>query len=1070
MKRISSFRQFLLPSAPVYLSLAAGLTLFSACPSSAAPRLPVSASLPAQSAKPADDTPDATLLDPAKTIDREIAGGQKQSYDLPLEAGQYVSITVDQRGIDLAIDLYDPARRLLVSFAYHQKRFAEEKVEFVAEASATYRLVVRPSYFGSPAARYRLKVNEIRSANETDRALFQTLELCTEADVFYDKGQYDDSVRAGSAAVAAAEKTSGRDELLLAQALIKLGLATRMKGDIDATQKAFQRAIDIRRKILGEEDPQTARAIGDMGLVFDLQHAFVDAAAYYQKAIDITDRTLGPDDPQSATFLMDLAIAYGKRGNFENVVTMYQRALAISEKMLGPDDQFTFKVCYNLGDAYLDMHRNDEAEVLMKRALGIVERKYGPDHPNAAYPLQNLGIIARGKKQYDQALEYLWRAEKLREKAVGRRNPVTASLLVNIGNVYHAKGDYQKGIELFEQALEILESTGSTYNSATMITLANLARTYAAQGDAVRSGEYQARLDQSMEKRISYNLAIGSEKDKLAYIDTVSELTNRSVSTNIRELPRDKNSTENAATALLQRKGRVLDSLAQGVSSLRQHLNPEDRKLLDKLGATTTELAQLSLSGPKKTPLPEYQKQLLALERERENLEAEVSLRSKGYYESTDHVTLAAVRSAIPDDSALIEFVVYSPFSPKAVNDHEANGEPRYAAYVISPHGVVRVVDLGSAKEIDDAISKLRETLADPGREEVTRLARALDQRVMEPVRALVGDASHLLISPDGELNLIPFEALVDEHQKFLVENFSISYLTTGRDLLRLQVARKSQSGPLVVANPLFGEPGQTLAAQAGTSRQNLADERRRRRSITTAEDLSGVYFAPLPGTGREARAIQSLFPASEILTGTAATKSRLMQVNAPSILHIATHGFFLEDLSAARNPGTPSASGKAAPAEQTRVKIANPLLRAGFALTGANLTKDSTADGILTGLEASGLNLWGTKLVTLSACETAVGTIKNGEGVYGLRRAFFLAGTETLVMSLWEVSDQTTQEMMTSYYSGLKRGLGRGEALRSAQLALLKRRDLHHPFYWASFIQAGEWGNLDGKRSPGAH
>jgi CHAT domain-containing protein len=110
-------------------------------------------------------------------------------------------------------------------------------------------------------------------------------------------------------------------------------------------------------------------------------------------------------------------------------------------------------------------------------------------------------------------------------------------------------------------------------------------------------------------------------------------------------------------------------------------------------------------------------------------------------------------------------------------------------------------------------------------------------------------------------------------------------------------------------------------------------------------------------------------------------------------------------------------------------------------------------------------LNLWGTKLVTLSACETGVGKVQGGEGVYGLRRAFFLAGTETLVMSLWEVSDRVTRDMMTSYYAGLHRGLGRGEALRQAELEMLKRKDRQHPFYWASFIQAGEWANLDGKR-----
>src|SRR5262249_12686276 len=140
---------------------------------------------------------------------------------------------------------------------------------------------------------------------------------------------------------------------------------------------------------------------------------------------------------------------------------------------------------------------------------------------------------------------------------------------------------------------------------------------------------------------------------------------------------------------------------------------------------------------------------------------------------------------------------------------------------------------------------------------------------------------------------------------------------------------------------------------------------------------------------------------------------------------------------------------------------IQNPLLRSGLALSGANLTKTAGDDGILTALEAAGLNLWGTKLVTLSACDTGVGEVKNGEGVYGLRRAFFLAGTESLVMSLWPVSDIAPREMMTSYYAGLRKGLGRGEALRQAELAMLKRPTRRHPFYWASFIESGAWTPL---------
>jgi len=139
-------------------------------------------------------------------------------------------------------------------------------------------------------------------------------------------------------------------------------------------------------------------------------------------------------------------------------------------------------------------------------------------------------------------------------------------------------------------------------------------------------------------------------------------------------------------------------------------------------------------------------------------------------------------------------------------------------------------------------------------------------------------------------------------------------------------------------------------------------------------------------------------------------------------------------------------------------------LLRSGLALAGANLRQQGD-DGILTALEASGLNLWGTKLVTLSACDTGLGEVKTGEGVYGLRRALIEAGAESVVMSLWPVSDYVTREMMTSYYTGLKQGLGRGEALRRVKLAMLKRPGRQHPFFWASFIQSGDWANLDGKR-----
>jgi CHAT domain-containing protein len=255
---------------------------------------------------------------------------------------------------------------------------------------------------------------------------------------------------------------------------------------------------------------------------------------------------------------------------------------------------------------------------------------------------------------------------------------------------------------------------------------------------------------------------------------------------------------------------------------------------------------------------------------------------------------------------------------------------------------------------------------------------------------------------------------------------------------------------------------------------------------------LSEVYFAPLGGTAQEARSIETLFPEASLLTGAQATKTAVEKVAAPSILHIATHGFFLQDAGTAVAANAPVATrgiGSVPPAvaggsstrsvpEATgsvaqvptrginaRAKIENPLLRSGLALAGANLHNNNSDDGILTALEASGLNLWGTKLVVLSACDTGLGEVRNGEGVYGLRRAFVLAGAESLVMSLWPVSDYATRELMTSYYKNLKEGMGRGAALRQVQLDMLKHNPKLHPFYWANFIQSGEWANLDGKR-----
>jgi CHAT domain-containing protein len=330
---------------------------------------------------------------------------------------------------------------------------------------------------------------------------------------------------------------------------------------------------------------------------------------------------------------------------------------------------------------------------------------------------------------------------------------------------------------------------------------------------------------------------------------------------------------------------------------------------------------------------------------------------------------------------------------------------------------------------------------------------------VMRPVRKLVGDIRTLLLSPDGALNLIPFGALVDEQKRYLIESYSFTYLTSGRDLLRLQAHTPSQQGPVVVANPLFD-----LGDSAIVNNQ-MGDQRTEsRRSI----DFTRLSFDPLPGAEVEAKALGAILPEAKILTGAKATEAAIKQVRGPLILHVATHGFFLADRKLATPDGTGLGSEEgAAGLEQTHDALTeNPLLRAGLILAGIKQNQSGPGeDGVLTALEAAELNLWETKLVTLSACDTGLGEVKNGDGVYGLRRALALAGSESQVMSLWQVADKATRELMVGYYTGLQRGEGRSEALRNVQLQMLRSRERRHPYYWAGFIQSGEWANLEGKR-----
>jgi len=560
----------------------------------------------------------------------------------------------------------------------------------------------------------------------------------------------------------------------------------------------------------------------------------------------------------------------------------------------------------------------------------------------------------------------------------------------------------------------------------------------------------------------SFVTRVWAQKPTICQIDPLDEQDSLYQVDLVPSLHVDSRAAHLSMLTLLYRKGAVLDLEITQLQYLRSHPTPANQKLLDDLINIKTQISDLYYSGIRNLSLDQYNDNFQKLQQQLVQLEEKLTtgeVPGRHFYKLS---YLNDVQQQIPIKAALIEIFVYRPFIK------ECWGKPHYAAYILTHQGDLTGIDFGEAKTINQLAAQFRLRLQNP-HADLKPIARQLDAVLMQPIRQKLGNTHKLLISPDSALNLIPFAALVDEHNRYLIETTDISYLTSGRDLLRLQSPSSSSQASVLIANPDYDHSGDpnvirrvrtATTGNGGTLVSAIASKRR-------SADLTNLKFSPLEGTAAEAQAIAPKLTNPLLLTGTQATKAALQQVKSPRILHIATHGFFLQDLPQTASQVSRSVrAGAGSYLEPSALPSFpslgdNPLLRSGLALAGANLKQNGSDDGILTALEAANLTLRGTQLVVLSACETGLGDIANGEGVYGLRRAFTLAGAETELMSLWKVDDAGTKDLMVQYYDRLLNGTGRSDALLQTQRALLSNPQYHHPYYWASFILSGDWRSL---------
>jgi len=845
-------------------------------------------------------------------------------------------------------------------------------------------------------------------------------------------------------ALAITEKTQGFAHPATALSLNNLAELYQTIGSYAKAEQLYRRALAINENVFGPKHPYTAISLNNLAEIYRLTGDYVKAELLYLRSIAIKEQVLGPDHPDLVVTLGSLATVYQVTGSYAKAEAMFQRALAIAEKSSGPDDLNTARAANNLGHLYFAMLAYGKAELLYQRALAIFEHVLGRKHPNVAVCLNNLAELYRASGAYAKAEPFYQRALMIKEEAFGPEHPETAVSLNNLAGFYFNTGAYARATAPYERALAIREKALGSEHIETAQSINNLAALYQATGAYAQAEPLLERAQHIYEVNTARFLLSGDELRKREYVQR--HLGNAYANASFSLAVADPRARALGLTEVLQYKGRVLDAMTDSVAVLRHSVDPEDQALFDKLAAVAQQFSTLTFRGPGNLSTQAYREQLDALAKDQERLEGDLSQRSAAFRQFATPITLESVRQALPADAALVEWFRYHPFDPKARDERQRSAAAHYVAYVLRRDGDPAAIDFGAAEEIDKLISEFRIALSDPSNTSYKQVAQDLFGKLVKPLTTSLSGVNRLLLSPDGQLNLLPFAALINDHGGYVTQEFEITYLTSGRDVLTMR-PEPARGGPVVMANPDYG---QTTSGPP----TNLASYR------SSELDRSGLVFTPLAGTAGEADALQELLKldAQEVLTGTNATEEKLRGLHGPRILHVATHGFFLSDEQVAAAALLPVSFGAIPLPPITE----NPLLRSGLALAGANARRSGeNDDGILTAAEAERLDLRGTQLVVLSACETGLGQVQQGEGVYGLRRALVLAGAQALLVSLWKVADAQTKVMMVDYYERLLKGEGRSAALREAQKAMIANPATQHPYYWAAFFAIGSWTPL---------
>lgn len=793
----------------------------------------------------------------------------------------------------------------------------------------------------------------------------------------------------------------------------------------------YESALEIYTTVLGKQHPDYAYCVMEVADFYDLMTQNKKAEHLYLEALSILEKAPTEYLKIRVEVMINLATLYTNMGIYDLPLDIYQKALTLWQQEYGKNNDRYTNILDYIGDLYLELNEPNykTANLLFLESKTIREKLYGKLHPNYAISLYNLAVVYIDTKNYPKAERLLVECMAIQEKTIGIKSYEYAMVIWDLGDLYRRWGRYDKAEKYLLEALSIQEKTMGILSTEQL--LGDIGDVYFKRNKTAKSAIYHQRANDIRKKLLTNAAYYLSEKELLAYLELLTPTQDKQLTYAHLEPVYHKIAYNNT----LFYRGFLLNSIKE-INQLAQ----KDTIATQLLAELKNCQSQLAIQYTLPT---EEQQQLKSLEKKVNTLQKKLSRQVDELAAAFRLVDWKMIQKSLKFDEVAIEFVHYEYHHSTTLDSMV------YAALILTKFSkqplFVPLFDEETAQLLlntQQPIDKeyIRHNYAFHALQKQDRKLLSLYELIWQPLQKYLAGAKTVYYVPSGLLHRLNLKAIQTPTHQPLADLYHFVRLHSTRQLTLKAAKQEKATRQAILMGGIQYDLADSLLVSLDSVRQNEPWNYLK----WTELEIEAIAFlleeTTVKATLKKEQAANEVY-----------FKSIGIQQPAPEILHIATHGYFF--------PDTLSPLTRTIPTASVFKNSSHPMIRSGLLLAGSNYAwkygqpyQEGLEDGILTAYEISQMNLTNTELVVLSACQTGLGDIRGSEGVYGLQRAFQLAGVRYLMMSLWQVPDFQTQELMTAfYYYWLEEEKAVPLAFEMAQAEI--RQKYANPFYWAGFV-----------------